>query len=620
MSSTAFPINDLVRRRFQTGLALATLTLSVASTLFLLLFSSRLGFGISTATNTFTLGLNATFSQFFIFIGVLIFLVGAVLTSFVTFLMISQRMRDIGLIKAAGCPNDLIAGYFTTELLILTVSGCGLGVLFGLTLDFATAYFLFPTTQSPNFWFAPIVFTIFFVLSLGFGIRPMLKIVRMSPSQALSPVTYYSLEAEKRHKSLSKKGLTWKLAVRSLSRRYSASIRIIILLSIVFLLLTVSIAGAVIAGDTTKSWIEKASNPDLLLVAHDNMADQYKLLLSKFSGSQENTSFNYLDSNFAISNDTIKSLYNISGISNIQPELILKEHAKEVSSYLIGEPPPKVGGSRESDIIVIGVEPADVSEKGYIQGRFLNTNDTMSAVIGDSLSKTIYAVDKSKGINLSDPLIESLSFLNVEFKNVGVVIDPLNNGYVAYVPLSSLTNITGLLPNILLLKLDSSVDRASTIAQIRSLIQGINPDLDVYELVDTVNSNINFLSSTWSTILIVPLLSLALATLCLASYMMLGIEEQRQEFAVLRAVGAKPRLITNIVAIQSCIVMFSSLGVGLSFGIISTFCILMKQPLITSFTIIEIAVWFILALGIMFLCSIYPALKLAKSPILKIII
>ena len=122
MSSAGFPINDLLRRKLQTSLTVATLTLSVASTLFLLLFSNRLGLGISSTTGALTQGLTAIFSQFILFIGILIFVVGAVLTSFIVFLMMAQRTRDFGLIKAAGCPNSLVAGYFMTCLLYTSPS------------------------------------------------------------------------------------------------------------------------------------------------------------------------------------------------------------------------------------------------------------------------------------------------------------------------------------------------------------------------------------------------------------------------------------------------------------------------------------------------------------------
>jgi ABC-type lipoprotein release transport system permease subunit len=260
--------------------------LSVASTLFLLLFSNRLGVGISSATGDFTLGLTAIFGQFILFIGVLIFAVGAVLTSFIVFLMMAQRTRDFGLIKAVGCPNSLVAGYFMTELLTVTFLGCILGIVFGFLIDFVATNVVFSAYSLPNFWFAPLVFIAFFVLALFFGLKPILKASKMTPTKALSAVNYYGLAAETKHKALSRSSLTWRIASRSLVRRQSASIRIIILLSLVFVLLTVSIAGCIIANDTTTSWVQKTLDNDTIAIAHSSMGNQYKMLLSKFSGAK----------------------------------------------------------------------------------------------------------------------------------------------------------------------------------------------------------------------------------------------------------------------------------------------------------------------------------------------
>ena len=88
-----------------------------------------------------------------------------------------------------------------------------------------------------------------------------------------------------------------------------------------------------------------------------------------------------------------------------------------------------------------------------------------------------------------------------------------------------------------------------------------------------------------------PLFTLASAALCLVGYMMLAVDEQHQEFAILRAVGAKPRIIVNISAIQSAIVLLSSFAVGISLGVITTLLILMTNPIVTSLTIAEIVTW-----------------------------
>src|SRR3990170_1907959 len=256
MYETYFPVNDLFRRKLQTSLTIISLTCSVASTLFLLLFSTRIGVGAtSTAGDTLTRGLSIVLSQFLWFVGILIFAVGAVLTSFIVFLLMVQRTRDFGLIKAAGCPNGLVFGYFMTELLIVTSVGCVLGIVFGFAADFVGSNLGgFQLSQkTPSFWFAPLVFAAFFSLALIFGTKPILNAARMPPIKALSTVNYFGLSMGKKHKPLSRWGITWRIASRSLFRRQSASVRIIILLSTVFVLLTVSIAGGIIASDTTKS-------------------------------------------------------------------------------------------------------------------------------------------------------------------------------------------------------------------------------------------------------------------------------------------------------------------------------------------------------------------------------
>jgi hypothetical protein len=82
--------------------------------------------------------------------------------------------------------------------------------------------------------------------------------------------------------------------------------------------------------------------------------------------------------------------------------------------------------------------------------------------------------------------------------------------------------------------------------------------------------------------------------------------------------GAKPKTVVTILAVQSLIVLLSSLAVGISLGVIITLMILIPQPVVTSFTILEIAGWLSAALAGMFLLSLWPAARFAKKPILKI--
>lgn len=619
----SFPVKDLLRRRFQTSLTVATLTLSVASTLFLLLFSSRIGVGIYTSTGTLTLGLTAVLSQFIIFIGILIFIVGAILTSFIVFLMMAQRTRDFGLIKAAGCPNALVAGYFITELLIIVTIGTVAGIISGFMADFAVANMIFHAYTPPNWLFAPIVFAAFFILALVFGTKPIIKAAQMSPIQALSPVSFYGIVNEKRHKPLSRSAITFKIATRSLSRRLSSSIRIIILLSVVFILLTVSIAGGIIARDTTSSWVQEPASINTLFVAHKSMGEEYLKMLSAFSSGEKSGEFNFSNPELAVSEAVIQQLRAVEVVASVDERLILKAHVKEIANFTITPDTGttySVGDKREADSIIIGLNPSNLEVSRLLKGKFLSNGDAAEAVIGDSIANTMYLPDAAKHIVYSDPLVQSINIYDNTFRIVGVRLDPLSNGYVTYVPLSRLQSITGITaPNIAMVTPKDGADQAALTSEIQEKIQTINPDLQVFSLKEPMQTNLDFLGSTWAVIMLLPLLTLSSAALSLVGYTILTADEQRQEFGVLRAIGTKPRLIVSILSIQSTIVLLSGFGFGISLGTITTLMILMANPLVTSTTVPLIAAYLLSALAVMFLLSLYPAFKLAKTPILKIL-
>jgi len=593
----------------------------VASTLFLLLFSEKIGFGISLmAEGKLTAGFSTLFSRFIIFTGLLIFVVGAVIMSFMVFVMMSQRVRDIGLMRAAGCPNDVIFGYFMTELLVVTVVGCFLGVVLGILADFAStslfSSFGFQISQkSVNFWLVLLVFGLFFALALIFGAKPILDTTKVAPAKALSPSYHFGVSKESGFRVTSKSGLTMKLALRSLFRHKSATIRIIICLVAVFLLATVGIAGGIIADQTTKSWIEKAVGEDIVLIAHQDMCNQYKLLLSKFYVANETAPINYTDAKYSISEDILDRLSSMSSnISGIDPRLVLEMQVKELEGIEIApgaaDTYTVVGDSHEGNSLVIGVEPEKVLSESLLEGEFLKENQSWEAVIGDSLAQKMFSV----------PLSQRIDLRGEDFNIVGVCLDPINNGNVTYVPLENLQNITGVSkPNIVMVRTNPSVNRTAVLNHIRAEVKGLNSEFEVFDLNEVLDKNLSFLGYIWSTIMFLPLISLFSASLCLIAYVMLTITDQRQEFGVLRALGANPKTIVKIVSGQSLVVLLSSCAAGIAFGIIVTLLILVPEPLITGFTVVEISGWLLTALAATFIFSLYPAIRFAKKPILEII-
>jgi ABC-type antimicrobial peptide transport system permease subunit len=616
MSETFFPINDLLRRKLQTALVIGSLALSVASTLFLLLFAEKIGFSVSLMVEgKLTAGFSAVFSPFILLLVVLILIAGGVMVSFMTSLMISQRIKDIGLMKAAGCPNDLVFGYFLTELLVVIFAGCFSGILLGLLADFAsTSIFGSLGVQASgvplDLWLVLGVFALYFIIALVVGAKPVYSASRVEPARAVSPTYYLGLSKGSSFKVLSKSSLSLRVALRGLIRHRSATVKILVCLTIVFALLTVGIAGGLIANQTTQSWVEKAIGRGTVLIAQQDMLNQYSLLLKEFYEGSTITQFNYTDERYVIPENLFSNLSSLYGDTSIDARIVLQAPVTEVEGVQIvssetSENYTTVGDSRKGESLVVGVQQGRTLNDWFLDGGFLN--ETWQVVVGDTLSKDLF----------SDPLEENLRVLNRSLNVVGVCLDPINNGNVAYVSFQALQNASGMSgPNIVLLKPDPSVNETQFLNQVTTIVSAY-AGFKALDLNDVLNKCLGFVNYMWSTVMILPLFSLIASSFCLVGYVMLTVDEQRQEFGVLRAVGAKPSMVSNVVSGQSLLVLLSSYAVGVAFGIIATLLILVQEPLVTVYTVLEISGLLTVALLVTFLPSLYPALRFARKPLLE---
>jgi ABC-type antimicrobial peptide transport system permease subunit len=163
-----------------------------------------------------------------------------------------------------------------------------------------------------------------------------------------------------------------------------------------------------------------------------------------------------------------------------------------------------------------------------------------------------------------------------------------------------------------------STNRTQSLDQVKAIVHAENAEFAVIELNETLNNCTVFLGSLWSSVGFLPLFALFSAFLCLVGYVMLVTSEQRQEFGILRAVGAKPKTIVEIVSVQTFTVLFSSFAAGVSLGIMITLLILIPEPLVTSVMLLQIAGWLVATLITIFVLSLYPAIKFAKQPILEL--
>ena len=618
MSEIAFPIKDLARRKFQTGLIIVGLTICTAATVFLVVFGDNIGFEIAFITGEkLTAGFSNIFSRFVVVVGVLNFLAGALIISFLVSVMMSERVRDIGVMKAIGCLTGSAFSYFMTELSVVVFISCIAGTVIGILMHFTCVHVLnafgFSISQkSPNVWSIVLIFLAFVVTSHIFGARPILRASKAKPAEALSPLYKFGIASELGKPLLSKLGFTLKMAYRALGRRKSATTQAIICLAAVLTLTTVAVAGGIIANATTGGYVERAVCRDVILIGHPDLSAQYVDFLSQFFEAKETEQLDYFDSKYLIPKSLVSQLSGIQGVLQADARFVLEATVYEVSGIIIDPEHPEqyivVGENRSSEALVLGIEPEHVINERLILGRALNETDVYSALIGDSLAFKAFTI----------PQKQKIEILGQYFDIAGVCLDPLNNGNVVYVPLSIL--IKQPCYNILLLKIDPS-RYSQVVTEIKEEISKneSGAELELLELNEILGRHLSFLDLLWSSVMLLPLLSLVTATLCLLSYMMLSIAGQQREFGIMRALGTKPKSILKIVFTEALIITLISGAIGISAGFFVTFAFLIPEPIISLHSVAIVTASLLLALVLLSLSSLYPAVKITKKSIASII-
>jgi ABC-type antimicrobial peptide transport system permease subunit len=620
MSEISFPIKDLARRRTQTALTVLGLTISTAATLFLVIFGTNLGFeiGFIARGGRLTSGFSNIFFQFILIVSILNIITGPIITSFLVHLTMSGRMRDIGVMKASGCLSGSIFAYFVTELSLLVFLSSITGVILGVASFYISTIFLnsagFSISQTFNPAVIMVVCILLIIFSHIFGALPIRRAAKAKPTEAISPIYKLGTTAALGKKVPSKLGLTFKVAFRNLLRRKTATSQAIICLTVVLTLTTVTIAGGMIANQTTTSYVERAIGMNIVLVAHPTLTERYVSLLSRFFEDKELEQLDYLDQEFVISESLVSKIEEIQGVNSVDPRLVLKNSVREVPGVVL-DPVEQtkaviIGDSRFDEALILGVEPEKVVNDWLVFGRKLGENDQDAAMIGDTLAVNMFSDALNQSIKVFD---ESL----LPYDVAGVCVDPLNNGKVVYMPLETLYKDFGQYGyNLLFLQVDAS-ENLQVLAQIENEASGEN--LKVVELDAILDKHVNFLSNIWSLVMFLPLFSLATAAISLLSYLMLSISGQQHEFGIMRALGAKPRSIMKIVFSQALMIILVSGAIGISAGLFITFRFLIPDPAISQSTLISLSAGLLAILGILCLSSLYPALKAVKKTVVDAI-
>jgi len=537
-----FAARSLRRRGFHSYLAFLGLTLTVATTTFLLLLgqdlATRLGLDSSMRS---TFGISWLIFAYLVLALGLIGVVGLLSTSYLVSSMISQRMRDIGVIKAAGALPRRLLSYVTFEAFVVIFSSCLVGALSAL-LVYASWSWPSPSLFKqvgpvPNAGTTVLVVVpgISFLLSYmvaSFRVRRIVGSSSVSAiSKQLSNLDLKSLGNPLRIKRL---GSAFNLATRNVSRDRAFN-RTLLSVGICICLSMIVLSGALVSADTSASYLVRAMPPHVLIVANSNVYRQYVSLGTSFSRTAPLPLIDYVNESYIITPQNASAFRAIPGVETVDTRLItmssitgyVKPHfasndtGQTINTQLI---PEVETGSAQA--LVVGINATDVIGDWYTSGGFLQSSDSQYTMIaGDSLVGNIVRMP----FNLSQ-----ISAFGYRYDVKSALVDPLNAGRVLYAPVQAVQRNLGVNGyNVLLLKFNNEPAVLSAVSQLASsygLVVGSQDPI--------LNSNLAFLSGTWSYIFLIPILGVALTCGILLSYLATNFSRRFNDYIVLKVLGA----------------------------------------------------------------------------------
>jgi len=616
-----FPLKDLSRRKFQTVLTVLSLATCVSVTVFLVLFGENLGVEVTSfAAEGLAVGFSGVFSRFILMIVLFNSATGFLVAYFLITVTTSERIRDIGIMKAVGCLTDVVFNYFATELLVIVFSSCLLGTVGGILMNYASVGLMnllgFGISAKPlNVLLVVLVFFSFAFIFYIVGLRRIVKASRIEPARALSPLTVWRTT----HRSALRfpfsfgKSFAAKMAFRVLGRRRSSTLQYLACLSVVATLTTLAVVGGIVADETMQSYVQRAIGTDAVLVAEPQMADHYEKLLLSFAETGQTEEIDYLEGRYAIPNSTVSMISGIDGVVKAVPCLVLEA---DVQEYPFIYPDPDelgryvvIGDHRSGSALVMGVHAENLVNDWLILGENLAETDPDSTLVGDSLASTLFL----------NPQLQTFKMLKSEFNIAGVCLDPLNNGMVIYVSFDRLSKITGHDGhNLLFLQVDpsSSPSGSTVLDQLEAVAS--ESGLTVVDLSRALGRLKAYVNHVWSFMLSLSLFSFLNAILSLVGYLTLSISGQQRDFGIMRALGAKPGTVTKLVFLETLLLVLVAASIGLPVGIAIVLLFFIPEPVVSLTAAVSIAALLSALAGALCLSSVFPARRIAKTPLAEV--
>jgi ABC-type antimicrobial peptide transport system permease subunit len=590
--SLNFAIKDLLHYKEQTKAHLKTNSSIIALViLFLNLTNSMNLLNVHSPITYLTLTLFELITQYHQFLVILILILVFVVMINSNHAIVEHRKKDIGIMKAVGTYPNQLYSFYLTELLLLAFFSFIIGWLIGISL-----FFIIFSILNGNYiglrWLPDKLISIGILVGLllgtfiinGYEIR---KIGRKSFNYAKTGKFKNNIHAKLTptwKKIMLKLPISAKLAIKNLMRKQKDLRQSLSLIAIAGMIMLTGLIGVIVVNNSGVNYIQQAQGENIAIIGAPEVVDAFADGYSRFSNDSipelKEGSYTDISNNISAIEDQLsayftdfsiesnfweKRLFTVTTITESNGT-ILQQFYNATSGETSAEYIYIGNGTRTRIIPVQGIDFDSSLQHWNYEGTLIEMAN--GVVVGDTLAGELY----------ENAYLQWMIYSNVEtnltfrHKINGVVIDSMNIGNSAYIPLVDFQDNLGRhnFNNLILIDYSEALESGNYDEFFGGILEILGDQFEIVDLQPIFEHNEDFLRSNQISTLILSSIIAMVIIYIIYQFQQGRLEEDKNDIVIFKALGGTTSDIRKMLFFEQAWLLF----VGLTLSLMGTLFII----------------------------------------------